>query len=137
MQIEALIERLEGLQGPDREVDDAIFWHFSEWENIGGWWRRHKTTGKEERYSYTSPPAYSASLDAAIALVEKVLPGWSGDIDICRPIADSGKLGARLFPPGDGWQNYAGEGSSSAIALLLAMFRALAAGGSDAQGLKE
>ncbi|MGN6773055.1 MAG: hypothetical protein ACTHJQ_24890 [Rhizobiaceae bacterium] len=129
MKIEALIERLEGLTGPDREVDAEIGAHFGD------------PHGRREYVDYEARSVeihqeiaehYTASLDAAIALVGKVLPGWSGDVDICHPIADSGKVGARLFPPEPGWANYAGEGPTPAIALLISMFRALAAGGSDA-----
>lgn len=122
MQIEALIEWMEGLSGPDRETDLEI--HMAACP--------HLYEGKWRWDDVTQPPPLTASLDAATALVGKVLPGWSGDVDIGQPIANFGKLGVRLFPPGDGWKNYAGEGPTPAIALCLALLRALAAGGSDA-----
>lgn len=53
--IEELIGRLERATGPDREIDDAL------------------------RIAFGYPPKpwdYTASIDAALALVERVLPGW-------------------------------------------------------------
>jgi hypothetical protein len=124
---------LASLTAPDREVDaliattiggyvyekrdnDRKAWYYP--TDSGGW--------RQQLYSAFSDklPAYTASLDAAVALCERVLPGWSGDIDIGKPIADSGKVGARLFPPGDGWQNYSGVGPTPAIALLIAILTA-------------
>lgn len=113
-----LLSRLEGLTAPDREVDLEV--HMSLAPDLypeGSWSWDDKNL----------PPHLTASLDATVALCERVLPGWSGDIDIGKPIADSGKVGASLFPPGDGWQNYSGVGPTPAIALLIAILTALEA----------
>ncbi len=56
--ITSLIEKLEGAGVGSRELDCAI------WTATGGW-------DHVER-----PPTFSTSLDAALALVERVLPGW-------------------------------------------------------------
>lgn len=118
--LSTLIERVEALTGPDREVDldvaIATGMVSDEVSKYGPHLRRIEARRVDP---------YTASLDAAVALVEQVLPGWSGDVDIGVPIADSGKVGARLFPPEPGWANYAGEGLTSAIALVLAALRAL------------
>lgn len=73
-EIEGLLSRLEAATGPDRELDhrlqgilvnDGNFGHYAgleEWVTAGmefGW----------------NTPAYTASIDAAIALVEQVLTG--------------------------------------------------------------
>lgn len=59
--ITSLIEKLEGAEVGSRELDCAI------WTATGGW-------GHVGR-----PPTFSTSLDAALALAERVLPGhdWS------------------------------------------------------------
>ena len=141
-----LIERVEKLTGPDREVDaeiDAALLggraSHTFTEDCGGA-KLRKSYGPGTVFLNPDPndngghvlishhrkaAVYTASLDAAIALVERCLPGWSGDVDIGHPIADSGKVGARLFPPEPGWKNYAGESKNSAIALLLALLRAM------------
>ncbi|GLU26675.1 hypothetical protein [Brucella sp. NBRC 12950] len=80
-----LIVRLSKLDGPDREVDaelEALF--------IGGRVHYNDPANKEaviERpidglwirgiYPYRKIARYTASVDAAIALAERVLPGWT------------------------------------------------------------
>lgn len=58
-----LVDRVRGLTGPDREVDRAI-----------------------ERFEHGPDvipftPKYTSSIDAALALAERVLPGWLVSID--------------------------------------------------------
>ena len=74
----ALLERVEAATGPDREIDTEIARAFG-WTPPGinpALWE-----GKETPSWWATPgfgmPAYTSSLDAAIALVERVLPGWS------------------------------------------------------------
>lgn len=77
-----LIKKLEALTGPDREIDaelEAIFVggrvHYNDTESkeavierpIGGFWIRHITP-------YRKIKRYTSSVDAAIALAERVLP---------------------------------------------------------------
>jgi len=71
-----LIERLEQATGPDTLLDDDLHWHFSDWRNLGGYWREHKVTGEQQCFTYVRAPAYTADLNAALALVEEKLPGW-------------------------------------------------------------
>jgi hypothetical protein len=51
----SLLEKVRSAQGPDRALD----WHVAD------------ATGHE-----SFVPAYTASIDAALALVERKLPGW-------------------------------------------------------------
>ena len=74
--LSALRDRLIAATGPDAFIDDDLEWECGDWTNLGGWWRRHKITGVEERYHYSNPPAYTASIDAALGLVTRLLPGW-------------------------------------------------------------
>lgn len=73
-----LSERVEALQGPDREVDCLIFVETAEspfvsyypdcvLASIGGF---------AARLEIADIPFYTDSIDAAVALVERVLPGW-------------------------------------------------------------
>lgn len=72
-----LMERLEALQGPDRDVEEALALTYGGFKTsyevgmAGNWWHRFTEGGLT-----TSVPAYTSSIDAALALVEKVLPGW-------------------------------------------------------------
>lgn len=63
-----LIAKLERADGPNGSLDAEIMWTFSEWRNLGGWWREHKITGTRERFTYVEPAAFTGSLDAAVAL---------------------------------------------------------------------
>lgn len=86
-----LIDRLSELEAPDREVDAQIYIHFIEptWHtspkdpgavaaNKKAFWPE----GKIRYFTSTSrtAPLYTGSLDAAIALAARVLPGWGWEI---------------------------------------------------------
>jgi hypothetical protein len=90
MEVQALIERLEKAEGPDREIDARLCAalydipdppkafklgacpprrpHHDDWQ-VECW----SAAGLVRSYT---PANYTASLDAALALVERVLPGW-------------------------------------------------------------
>ena len=89
--LDALIERVEAATGPDREID-AVVWRvvlmpqlpfYREFDGRvmldvrhglgeGGPDWRHPSPYDQSRY----PPNYTASLDAALTLMERKLPGW-------------------------------------------------------------
>jgi hypothetical protein len=101
-----LIERLEKATGPDRELDAAI---------------RDALYSPSARVGW---PPYTASLDAALALVEEKLPCqwvrldyWT-DINIERPRAS-------ILPKGELIHGFAAHGATLPLALLLALLRAL------------
>ncbi|PLP58971.1 hypothetical protein CYK37_10680 [Mesorhizobium loti] len=71
-----LISNCQRLKGPSPELDRAIERYFSEWEELWAGHARHRKTGEIVRTQYPTAPAYTASLDAAVALAEQVLPGW-------------------------------------------------------------
>jgi len=134
MQIEALIERLEGLSGPDREVDAlAMQVAFPKWAKIGAPYLSPHCIGDEPIYWHApqgSPyqkmpvPELTASLDATIELMEKVLPGWRISIHMSKD--------GHYAQVHTGTTILTGKSFSPEVALLIAMFRALAAGGPDA-----
>lgn len=138
-----MIPRLKALTEPSREVDARIWAFFAGVKYIGHnpAYASHGRENPLTQVEFTTPPKrtrmvtngpryphatpVTASLDAAVALVAKVLPGWHADVDVCSPPPMSDTFGARLFNQNGDWQNYAGEGPTSAIALLVALFTAL------------
>jgi hypothetical protein len=60
--ITSLIEKLEGAEVGSRELDCAIWTATGGWDHVG------------------RPPTFSTSLDAALALAERMLPGWDWQI---------------------------------------------------------
>lgn len=90
-----LIERLEGAEKGSRELDREVArlfgWHRVEPRHArnkhGGWIAPEdfiglysdgspKLDGLHGTSIYRDPPAFTTSLDAALALAERVLPGW-------------------------------------------------------------
>lgn len=73
-----LIGRVKAANGPDRELDRAIGLA------VGGWWATVDEHGDAimcdgDRYPDhpgSMYPALTESVDAALALVERLLPGW-------------------------------------------------------------
>lgn len=73
-----LLERVQSATGPDRELDNLIAWHLT---GAKFWIEDFPLPGsvaealmKEE--DIPPPPFYTASVDAAISLLETLLPGW-------------------------------------------------------------
>lgn len=116
-----LIAKLEGLSGRDREVDADIYVaFFIPQERVGridrlggcvGWWP------KDAPYeSAIDVPPYTASLDAAVALVERKLPGTDWQV------SNGNEDGCAAHIEGDD-KFYAGP--TPAIAVCLALLRSL------------
>lgn len=80
--IDELIGSVRGLDGPDRKVDALIG---NEVEPATFNWEPH--------YGPHAAHRYTASLDAAVALVKRVLPGWGYRVATCCVSDD-----AWLFP---------------------------------------
>lgn len=102
MTLDSIIERLEKAEGGDREIDALIWCHFAgvkysgHNEPYGGGpltqvsftvppKRARMVTGKghgsNPLYQHAEP--VTASVDAAISLAEKVLPGWAWKVGTC------------------------------------------------------
>lgn len=78
-----LVERLRKATGPDRELDAAIWLVDEGYEKRGGfnpstvfWTQVQDGFAMEGNSPMRSVPKFTASVDAALALVERVLPGW-------------------------------------------------------------
>lgn len=138
-ELSALIERVRGLKGPDREVDEAVMALFytredrhigaEEGDDFGGWepvkdsvWVDPKT----DRWVSTAAFYFTASNDAALALVERVRPGWFVMIDgrlgeeFSCELSD---LSGRFLTSAD--QEFHARASTLPIAIILALLLSL------------
>lgn len=119
-----LIARLEAAEAGSRELDCRVV-AWSEGVIDGEHW-----SDADLEYALTdpdrtcNPPRYSTSLDAALALASRVLPGGEGEIDF-------GRRGfACLHPeqPYPAHLEYNAEASTPALALCAAILRAKSEG---------
>jgi hypothetical protein len=124
-----ILERLRAATGPDRELD-ALIWL----ETTDGATRRESTVTSSTNLwpPYTidetrdatgrliTVPSYTASIDAALALVERMLPGAAYDMHKSDKGYSFSILRAYLDRP------YFG-GATPALAILTALFAALEA----------
>lgn len=80
----ALAEKVEGLAGPCREMDMAVFQYL---------WLDPSLTPADAMRKMENPPAripcYTASLDAVVALIGGKLPGWAWKVGTCC-VSDDG-----------------------------------------------
>jgi hypothetical protein len=106
-----LKRRIEEAKGPDRDLDAALECAFEAWGRI---------------------PAFTGSIDAALALVERVLPGWGYTIEAAMPGLG---VSVHLWPPRPTVdEGEEGEGPTPALALILALINALIAQQEPAHG---
>lgn len=76
--LDALLRRVENAQGRDRDLDFAIYCALEpvNYDEISETFFDPVTLEEQP-----PPPSYSSSIDAAIFLVQKTLPGWYMMID--------------------------------------------------------
>jgi hypothetical protein len=110
-QLSSLIERLERCEGADREIDLAIFMATAEMESFSVWRPNDPTL------------FFTASIDAALALVERKLPGWGWQVHRDPQPGLEACFGFVGEPGADGVCGRA-YAPSPAIALCLALCRA-------------
>lgn len=128
-----LIERLEALTGPDREADIHIALALLDARKEANWhmWQASRPRGSVEMTPEDywrsrgggACPAYTASLDAAVALVERLGLQW------LRKSLDTMTVYRQFTPEQDVrkyWpEHHEAAGATPAIALLIALLRAL------------
>lgn len=129
-----LIERLEACVPPDRELDHLLEEYFyadtlknyRRRERAEGWVSDNPSVIGADLIAPAQP--YTASLDAAIALVERVRPGW--DRNVGKAIYRSNGIERVVHTAainGQGGNDFvfAEEGPNEPIALLIALLRSL------------
>lgn len=78
-----LIERLENADEGSLELDKAILMSFGfTWRGMNYWHHDNSTM-------WRGPTFFTRSLDAAVALVEQVLPGWTWRVASCHVSDDA------------------------------------------------
>ena len=136
-ELQGLIERCEKATGPDRELDAAIIVATTptvsadddliylsptlEDDNCahGTYWRVQRS-GR----SLHTAPQLTASLDASLALVEQVLPGWHWSLDSFGEATVFDSSGAFLVQADN--EHY-GHNKRLPLAILAALLRSLLA----------
>lgn len=123
----ALLARVEAADGPDRELDfqihAAVFGRAINFQDAAGYLFGE---GRDEKFATCGQ--LTASLDAALALCERVLPGCWPAIDRVRH-GDAFKCwqGCVEIYPAPRWSVFEAEAKTPALALLCAMLKALIA----------
>ena len=107
-----IVRRLEEAKGPDFVSDRDILMNIDTLED----------------WDWSDPPKYTASLDAAISLVERVLPGANASVhfDFGHARPPYGKARIAHHKIGDGDTEFVTDWMPTpALALLLAAMKAL------------
>lgn len=123
-----LIEALKSAKGPDRELDAEIWLHFTPGTTRKKWSYAHAASGKtcevdetrDETRRLIVVPSFTASLDAAISLVERVRPGVNrrSGFDPDMGYWANLKIGSR---------QHVHSGATESISLLIALLESLEA----------
>jgi len=138
-----LISRLREATGGSRELDLLLFQHFDPEACEAAWWRARpgddvsafmdKDAQKDFATEHQERPAYTSSLDAALELVERALPGcgWCVDHEAdCKtgePVFGAhvnGYIGPE-GPEGATWAWHDAKAPTPPLALLLALMMGL------------
>ena len=136
---QSLITRLSKLDAPDREVDGIIAETFGYPQEVfGSSFGTAYVDGPDMHYDAAtwsgegkswSAPYFTSSVDAAIALAERVLPGWQGlhlsaEWTGIKHPGNGVTHSAQLWESLHGYKYVNGKGANLAIALLIALLRA-------------
>jgi hypothetical protein len=112
-----LEQRLVEAVGPDQEID-GLLWNFIDERTLVALDDR----GQTDRIAYDIAPPYTSSIDAAVALVERVLPGAEYEIT-----TRYGPAHVQLPLNGDECSDGRREDGNVPRAICLALVRALQA----------
>lgn len=131
--LSALIARLEAAEAGSRELDVALAWHrWVEPKMWGSTNAKGEPVWKVERDGKRVPlPAYTTSLDAALALAERVLaePDIGGRPGRLHDFAQhfNGRWEAKTYRVSDG-SSHQSVAATPALALCIAILKAKAQG---------
>lgn len=128
----SLIERLEAAETGSRVLDGEIWcatngYEFVQWDGAGCVYRT-QPNGKISHDPNNNFRAYSASLDAALGLANRILPGWDWSVTtITTSFGGIKRVNALIVHPdhpADSDILTFGEGETPALALCIAILRA-------------
>lgn len=124
-----LIDRLSKLDGPDRELDVELWLlntpgatrKWTEIKSANNRWKPYTIDEtRDETGRLVTVPAYTASIDDAIVLADRVLPRYRWSAGFSRHVPHNAQI---WVPSGSGY--YEGESDANrAIALCIAILRA-------------
>jgi len=124
-ELRALLERVEAATGPGRELEidlcAALFGGSAEGIEEAKRSHRFRSTplgGLQEPF-HSELRNYTASVDAALALVERKLAGWEWEASFL--------VGLYRFELGDPLLGFVGESAAAPLAILAALLKALIA----------
>jgi hypothetical protein len=147
----SLVEKLEKAEGPDTELDARIWAHFAGVKYTG----HNKPYGDvhgRTQVEFTVPPKrtsivtndgsfakgpyrhaepVTSSIDAAVSLAARVLPGWCMDADLLAPPPLPTKFIVRAYHQNGQWSAVRAECVSAPLAICLVTLRALQQKGSS------
>ena len=118
-ELKVLLRKLENAKGHDRNVDAAIANLLIQKTGIIGKWigARGVSVWPDE-----FAPPYTASIDDAVALVERLLPGWHWSV---RSKDDRGRNSCQIEPPEYSDDPIDLEADTAPLAILGALVLAL------------
>ena len=141
-----LLTRLRALTGPDSDIDAEIAMVvlgftrrnvMEDWPDEDPIYKYYDPHTRREGNENVMVNRFTASVDAALALVERVLPGWRIE-NLCeweaRPLRKRGPWMCDLVGPGDFFSRLngkCGNAPTPALALCIALFEALQAKEAD------
>lgn len=139
MSLEDLLKRVAESSRSDRELDGLLYGmarHLTPRDTfitIDNFQFVHPDDDAKSYYVHVcAVPAYTSSLDAALALVEEKLPGWTWEVGIspaCAHLGEADRFVAHLRTPrGEligGAHGFMESGISAPLAVLAALLRAL------------
>ncbi|KQT08490.1 hypothetical protein ASG40_11455 [Methylobacterium sp. Leaf399] len=111
-ELRALLARVEGATGPDRRLDYEVFVAFAVQGHANPW-------DPEQGHFYT------VSIDDALALIERVLPSASVEMEIDP--SWSARRACVVVDDGAAARGWSGPRTSAPLAILAALLKALLA----------
>lgn len=135
-----LLERVERASEPDRDLDGDLYWVLCPNESDRVYW--NGATGLPKAMDHTKPipngmgragvrvmsSTYTASVDAALALMEQCLPGWVWSVQTDFGLPGRAYLYGEVFGERDA--GFHADGATPPLALLAALLKALLANSS-------
>jgi len=119
--LEALLRRVKKADGPDRELDLAIAVALVPDVLVS---IHDRETGTNKPHTYWQ---YTASIDAAIALMQQVLPGWNWSVMSQRPRGKPMAIARIGRMIGDDVEGFDAVHDQVPLAILSALLRTLIA----------
>lgn len=137
-QLGALLARIENAEGPDRELDGMIALDLAGAARFRNWYDDPETKlkhawhvlwklGEGPEDGWEPLPNYTASIDAAVALVEKALPGSGYGCSLRWPEIKRCPSEAAHGWVHHGDDTHEGDATTPALALCAALLRAVLA----------